>query len=78
MEGTVFQLWMPTSLVFVVSKGKRIQELTKIVKMEEVKKNSSLLRDLMNFNEISGKTQLMMILTVTKHKTQNSLQTVYF
>ena len=69
---------MPTSLVFVVSKGKRIQELTKIVKTEEVKKNSSLLRDLMNFNEISGKTQLMMILTVTKHKTQNSLQTVYF
>ena len=69
---------MPTSLLFVVSKGKRIQELTKIVKMEEVKKNSSLLRDLMNFNEISGKTQLMMILTVTKHKTQNSLQTVYF
>ena len=69
---------MPTSLVFVVSKGKRIQELTKIVKMEEVKKNSSPLRDLMNFNEISGKTQLLMILTVTKHKTQNSLQTVYF
>ena len=69
---------MPTSLVFVVSKGKRIQELTKIVKMEEVKKNSCLLRDLMNFNEISGKTQLLMILTVTKHKTQNSLQTVYF
>ena len=69
---------MPTSLLFVVSKGKRIQELTKIVKMEEVKKNSSLLRDLMNFNEISRKTQLMMILTVTKHKTQNSLQTVYF
>ena len=69
---------MPTSLLFVVSKGKRIQELTKIVKMEEVKKNSSFLRDLMNFNEISRKTQLMMKLTVTKHKTQNSLQTVYF
>ena len=69
---------MLTSLLFVVSKGKRIQELTKIVKMEEVKKNSSFLRDLMNFNEISRKTQLMMILTVTKHKTQNSLQTVYF
>ena len=31
-------LWILTSLVFVASKGKRIQKLTKIVKIEEVKK----------------------------------------
>ena len=42
-------------LVFIARKGKRIQKLTKIVKMEEVKK-SYLLRDLTNFNEISRKS----------------------
>ena len=40
---------------FVANKGKKIQKkLTKIVKKEEVK-NSYLLRDMMNFNQIFGK-----------------------
>ena len=37
-QKTAIILWILTSLVFVASKGKRIQKLTKIVKIEEVKK----------------------------------------